>query len=450
MRKTIFSKLSKSFVVMSISIILFMMALINISFNRAFESYLSQQNISQIEDLVGEIENLYGEGGFSNRDIASLNRLANRNKYDIRVMDSDRNLIVESTARNMMHRNHMGGMFRGDRSDYNVSEFKRGDIIVEIGYIGNYVFTNQEALFQRNIQIAVIAGGVLLILFSLIISYVVSNRLSYPIRAIKGVAEEIEIGNFSVRYLSKHSDPIEIYELSESINSMSSRLKYQEQLRSQLTSDMAHEIRTPLTILQGQVEAMICGVWELDKTNLESLYDELLRMNVMVDKLRDIHLLESKANLLKLEKVVLSEEIETVVKSLRPVFVEKNISIDLELEAGLTADADRDKFKQILYNLLMNAFKYSSESSKIVVNLYREDGMVIEVMDEGSGISKEDIKSIFERFYRGDKSRNKETGGLGLGLSIVKALVELHGWQILVESELGVGSAFKIKIPKKD
>lgn len=453
MRKSIFSKLSRSFVGLSIVIVMLMMVLINSSFKRAFESYLIGRSESQVENIVDEIVNIYESGEFSEADTASLRRLANRNKYDIRILDSYGQTIAEVKARNTMHKSHMTGRFRDQPLEYNVIEFQRGDIRIEIGHMGDYVFDKQEALFQRNIQMTILLGGGLLILFSIAISYMISKKLSYPIRAIKAVAEKIESGKFSFKYLGKASDPIEIYELSESINSMSDRLRYQEELRRQLTSDMAHEIRTPLTIIQGQLEAMMCGVWDLNMENIASVYEELARMNLMVDKLKDIHSLESKVDLLTLRDLDLKAEIESIVRFSKPIFIDKKIEIGLNLEEGLLLKADRDKFKQVLYNLLTNAVKYSKENSKVVINLYKEaqEGMVIiEVADEGIGIAKEDLANIFERFYRCDKSRSKEEGGLGLGLAITRALIEGHGWEVEVESQEGMGSTFKIKIPKEN
>lgn len=176
--------------------------------------------------------------------------------------------------------------------------------------------------------------------------------------------------------------------------------------------------------------------------------EEIDRLTKLVEDLKNaFKALECQLNVSK-TKFNLSYEIENIIATFKPIFEKENYLLEYSSEESIEISMDKDKLKQIIYNLLSNAMKYLEEGGKVLVNLNRErDHIKITVEDNGTGIKEEDLPHIFKRFYRADVSRNKETGGTGLGLSITKSLVEAHGGSITVNSEFGKGTRFTILLP---
>lgn len=446
MRQSVFKKLTISLFLFSLTIIIFMWMISSCVFDREFENYLKEVNIAEVEELFREIEEIYSENSeLSQENARDIRRASNRKGYAVEIKDAVGNTIFESAG------NH-GGVKVGYDSDLEFElDMADGKGRVIIGFKESSRLRDEDLVFQGAIKKALGFGGVALLLLSLMISYFLSRKISKPILSLKLVAERIKEGEWSHRYISSSDDPQEIYELSESIDQMASTLKVQEELRKQLVSDMAHEIRTPIAVLKSHLEAMIEGVWEPSNERLRDLYSEVDMVNELVDRLKDIHMLESGSQTVVLEGADIKDELESIMGPLLPMFKEKGIALELDVKEDFKVKLDRGKLKQILYNLLLNSYKYSEAEAKVMLKAEKTSrGADITVSDTGLGISKEDLPYIFERFYRGEKSRSREYGGTGLGLTIVKALVEAHGWKIDVKSELGVGSEFRIEIPLKN
>lgn len=450
MRKSLFNKLSKSFFAFSIGLICIMGFTCDYLFQSEFNKYLMEVNTSQIEELSAEIQELYDDGsGFSREDFRQINRSSNRSGYITQVISLNRETLIDTRNSGYMEVENSEAK---NLDGYTAHEFK----LTEAGGTGKIIISHKDAsdlsaedkVFQTTIKKALILGGFVLMLFSISISYIISKWLSRPILNLKLVAERIGEGELEHRYSGRSSDPVEIHELADSINSMAETVQKQEELRKQLVSDIAHEIRTPIAVVRSHLEAMIEGVWDATPEKLESIYEEVDMINGLVERLKDIHTLEAGSQILNLEYVDLDSELKGLVNSIIPMYGQKQMSLELESEADLEMKLDRGKFKQIIYNLLLNAYKYSNADSAVRIKAYRAKNTIeISVLDNGTGISREDLPMIFERFYRGDKSRTKSCGGAGLGLTIVAALVKVHGWDIVVKSELGKGSEFIIKIP---
>lgn len=220
-----------------------------------------------------------------------------------------------------------------------------------------------------------------------------------------------------------------------------SNLEHQEKLRKQLTADVAHELRTPLTAVSTHLEMMIDGVWEPSPERLQICYDEIGRLTKMVSDLE--RLAKFDVEVLQLERT--EQDLLDIVTT-----EAKNFSADIHIIGEPTIlSVDRDKVSQVIINLLSNAIKYSAEGVKIRITIQNTPkcGQII-VEDNGFGIPQNDLPYIFERFYRAEKSRNRNTGGTGLGLTISKNIIESHGGRILVESELQKGSKFTVELPK--
>ena len=221
----------------------------------------------------------------------------------------------------------------------------------------------------------------------------------------------------------------------------------QENLRKRLTTDISHELRTPLTSIQTHLEAMIDGIWEADEERLNSVNEEVIRMANLVNQLKYLAKFDSDKSKLNLQEVRLDKLIKTIVYNNEGRALEKNIKIDVDLEE-VSAYLDKDKISQVVVNLLTNAIRYTNEGGNIFVTAYRDKEYIkICVKDNGIGIPEDNLKFIFERFYRVDESRSKSTGGIGVGLTIVKSVVDLHNGTIEVKSQVDKGTEFIITLP---
>jgi signal transduction histidine kinase len=226
-------------------------------------------------------------------------------------------------------------------------------------------------------------------------------------------------------------------------------LNYQEALKRRMTTDIAHELRTPLAAIQSHIEAFMDGVWEPNDERLAVIHGEILRLTHLIKELSDLSIVEDDEIKLDADIVDLSVTLNDITDSYEPMFIEKNIKLNKNIQDNIVIVGDIDYLKRIFANILSNAFKYTNENGTVNVSLSQiNDKIKISVSDTGIGIPKEDLKHIFERFYRSDLSRARETGGTGIGLTITKALVEAHGGTIKIDSEVGKGTDVIIELSR--
>jgi signal transduction histidine kinase len=224
-------------------------------------------------------------------------------------------------------------------------------------------------------------------------------------------------------------------------------LEQQERLRKRLTGDVAHELRTPLATLQSHLEAMVDGVWEPDKNRLISCLDETVRLSKLTFDLERLARYDSENMQLNKEKFDLTQLIRQTVLNFESSFMANGAKLQY-LTESLEITADEDKISQVLVNLLANAQKFTGKGGEASISLTKKGDMAeILVSDTGQGIAKKDLPYIFERFYRADPSRSRITGGSGIGLTIVKAIVLAHKGTISVTSEQGKGTVFTVLLP---
>jgi signal transduction histidine kinase len=318
---------------------------------------------------------------------------------------------------------------------------------VSISYYGPYFLSDNDFKFIDSLNIILIIIGGFSLLLSIIIGFIMAKRISRPILKTVDAAKLISDGNYNVR-IDEVTGTKEIEKLIQSINHLAETLETQEKLRKQLTEDVSHELRTPIAILQSHVEAMIEGVWEPSKERLESCNDEILRIGGLVSDLENLANNESDNLKLNKKNISLSEITNKAIRSFEAKIKNKNLHVEV---SGNCSDilADGDKINQVVMNLMSNAIKYTEEGGKIDIELSEaNDNVIFNIKDNGIGIADEELPFIFERFYRTDKSRNRETGGSGIGLAIVKSIVEAHGGTVVAESKLDEGTSFEVTLPK--
>ncbi|MFP3897847.1 MAG: sensor histidine kinase [Dehalococcoidia bacterium] len=292
-----------------------------------------------------------------------------------------------------------------------------------------------------------IMGGLLAIGVALLLTFFLSRRISAPIQALAVTAGQLGRGDLSQRVQVEEKG--EIGELARAFNSMATNLERAEQLRRNLVADVAHELRTPLSNIQGYLEAIRDGVMKPKAATIRALNEEVTLLSRLVEELQELSLAEAG----ELKLVYQAEDITRLVRQAvtpwEPQATAKGISLSLDLPDKLPAvNLDWQRISEVLYNLLENALVHTGRTGTIIISAARRgDCVEIAVSDTGEGIPAEDLPNIFERFYRVDKSRARATGGSGLGLTIAKRLVEAHGGRIEVQSKPGKGSRFSFTIP---
>ena len=283
-------------------------------------------------------------------------------------------------------------------------------------------------------------------ILSLIISLILSKSINKPIYKIIDTVKLLGKGKYKER-VDNSSSIVEIQDMIESINIMAKRLDSQDAMRKRLTKDIAHELRTPITIILGQLEAIKDGIWEPTEERLNGIYEEIQRLDRLANSLNSLSKIEEENETLHKEKVEMSELIENIFINFEKELHNKNIEGQLNL-SKCEIEVDKDKISGAIINLISNALRYTENGGSINIKTFlKEDYLSIEVEDTGIGIAKDDIPYVFERFYRTDESRARVTGGAGIGLSITLAIVEAHNGTVYVKSELGKGSKFVIELP---
>ncbi|TYP58818.1 sensor histidine kinase [Thermosediminibacter litoriperuensis] len=280
---------------------------------------------------------------------------------------------------------------------------------------------------------------------ALIIGALVSRRLTEPVRQLSAAVRRFSGGERDVQITLKTGD--ELADLAEDFNAMAESIRKSEELRRNLTADIAHELRTPIAIIQGTLESIQEGMLEPSPALMLSLQEEVSRMTRLIKDLSDLSLAETGK--LELNRTrIFPAELAGKFIHFKTKAEAKGVRFDINLPRNLPAVyADPTRLVQIITNLLANALQHTSSGSIELSAEKAEGGVVFRVKDTGGGIKKEDLPYIFERFYRAEKSRSRRTGGMGLGLAITRGLVEAHGGRIWVESREGEGSVFSFFIP---
>jgi len=307
--------------------------------------------------------------------------------------------------------------------------------------------SSPEQRFLSHVNTSLIIAGVVGAAVAILLGLFLTRQFTKPIRALKKGAARIAKGDLAYRVDVKSRD--EFGELANSFNSMAASLDGSEQSRRRLFADIAHELRTPLSVIGGTVDAMLDGVYEPNADNLNSIKEETEVLITLVGELRDLTLAESGHLKLEFEPTNLAELVRRRVSQADVIARGKNVTLRMDIAEGLPEiEADGRRIEQVVANLLDNALNHTPSGGIVMVAVSRDkDGVLVSVSDTGEGVPAEDLSHIFERFYRVDGARSRKTGGAGLGLAIAKQMVELHGGRIWVESEVGKGSKFSFTLP---
>ncbi len=457
------TKLSLSYACVALFLVALISLLTNVFLEKQFKDYIVKQQELKNHEIVNMISQQYNDSdnSWSTAFVENIGINALEEGLIVKVIDNSGNTVWDATVHNnglclqmIEHMSqNMASRYRNFQGGYVVSTYPlqhNAALIgnVNIGYYGPYYLNDNDLAFINTLNKMLGSVGVFSLFLAVIAGAFTAKRLSAPISEAVKSARDIGYGHYD-RRITDISNTVEIDELSATVNDLARNLGKQEKLRRRLTADVAHELRTPLATLQSHIEAMIDGVWEPDISRLNSCHEEILRINRMVGDLEKLARYESENLVLHKEAFDLSELVQHIIKNFETDFINKNIALEFHGAASRIL-ADRDKISQVIVNLLSNALKYNRPGETVSVDVsFDGEQAVLKVKDTGIGIDPEDLPHIFERFYRADKSRNRQTGGSGVGLAIVKAIVDAHGGQLSVTSVINEGTEFAVALPGK-
>ncbi len=301
--------------------------------------------------------------------------------------------------------------------------------------------TDIHQMFLSSIHYYLIWASIAALGLAFLLSFFLTRRVLRPLSQMNRITRDIAAGDFHARVDVVTRD--EVGQLGLAFNRMADSLEGIEQLRKNMVADVAHELRTPLTNLRGYLEALNDGVIEPSPKTLKMLQEENLRLVHLVDSLQQLARADAARAHLNREKLNPAEEVRQILGLYSASFQDKEISVTTTLKEGMTVVADRDKLLQALRNLLENSFKYTPAKGYVTIAVSDRQGKVeIRFTNSGPGIGEADLPFIFERFFRAERSRSRDAGGAGIGLSITKELIEAHGGKVGAESSAGTTSVW--------
>lgn len=462
----------KSKMSVTIALVVFItVALISISANvlirQQFKNYIASQQIEETKELINNLGQQYDlemrqwNTGFIN----SIGMYALYEGYIIKVYGTDGITVWDAELHDMSLctqvmkdiTDQMKSRYPKIKGKFTSQEYdliKNNEHVgqVSISYYGPYFLTDNDFQFLRALNVVLIGTGIFSLLITVIIGWVFANGISRPITKTVMITKAIADGNYNIQ-LENDANIKELNELVKAVNHLTDFLKKQEDLRKRMFADVAHELRTPLGIVSTHLEAMIEGIWEPTKDRLQSCHEEINRITKLVKELEHLAKVEQDILWLKPEPLQLADLVQNVCDNFEAMIRTKNINLQMitlnEGQGDLPVImADRDRITQVVVNLLSNAVKYTPQNGEIIIKMEASKKLVLlTIEDNGIGIGAADLPFIFERFYRVDRSRNRKTGGAGIGLAIVKSIVHAHNGTIRVESQLGRGTIFQIQLP---
>lgn len=453
--QTIRKRLSILLVLCSITAILLITLFVNITVNNKFNSYMIDIQKKRYDRIVDYFQEVYkSDEKWSDNSGIEIMHEAYMSNYYLTLLDNSRDIIWGMNPSDVKDDIKLSEMPSKDKGVYNSKRFpiKYNDHVVgyiDIGQYSSVLLSEEDINFKTSINKSIIASSILTLAIIVLISLYFSKQLSIPIKEIAKMSMRLSTGNFKIKSNIK-SNIEELENLRISINILSDTLNYQDTLRKRLISDISHEIRTPLNVLQNTLEAMIDGVFPVTTNRLNYLNEEVIRFGKLLNNLNTLKEFESESMQLNFEIIDLDELIIDIYKDFYMNFKSRYIKLNYKFQPNQDyyIKGDRDKLKQVFINVLSNTLKFVEENGEVTISLsISNKNIIVKIHDNGIGINEEDLPFIFERLYRGDKSRHQVEGS-GIGLTVVKNILDLHFATIEVKSILGEYTIFTITFNK--
>lgn len=447
------SKIVLAFSIIIITGSILMVSIINITTRVGYKKFTKQNDTTYSNRLIGPLTDYYARNEswqavenflkFPKSRMGEMMEGRSRNRTPPIILADNKGKVLVNTQ-------------KMDNRTFHRDQLERGLPIIykdnTVGYIftGSMIvtkLTREEEIFLNNIRTIIILVTLFILTISIIFSYLFSKKLTKPITEISLASKQIESGNYKVRVSSDGKD--EISQLSKSFNNMAQSIENSDLWRKQIIADSAHELRTPVTLIQGNLEMILDGVYKADSSHIQNIYDETLVLSRLIKELQQLSSAESGSMSLNIDRLSISHLIDNTLEIFNAGKSKDNIELINSIDITLPQiDGDEQKLKQVFSNILANAYRYTPAGGKIEIKAEVKNCLVtIRIKDTGSGVPSKDLEKIFERFYRTDSSRNRETGGSGLGLAISKEIIRLHSGLIHAESQNMEGTTIVVTLP---
>jgi two-component system OmpR family sensor kinase/two-component system sensor histidine kinase BaeS len=425
--------------------------IVNQSTRSSFHSYVGQQNIANSSgDVIDRLEEHYASTGSWNgaQDVLPGQRGQGGQGGGPRF-------VVADTAYTIVAANDqtlVGEKLASSERDLALPLAADGRTV---GYLFRQTGSVQalsaaERQFLDNVTDALVMAAIGAVVLAVAMGAALAWMLVRPLRHLRQSALAIEQGRLGARV--PVTGTVEFQDVAASFNQMSAALAESETLRQRMTTDIAHELRSPLSVMRSQLEAMLDGVFPLNAEQVAIVYDQNLHLGRLVEDLRTLTRAEAGRLSMDLTRIEPGELVQHVATEFAPLAQDQDIALAVEVAPDLPPiRADRDRLRQVFTNLLVNALKHTPAGGSITLRVDEGAGGVrFEVADTGPGLTPDQAKHVFERFYRTDDARQRDHGGSGLGLAITQELVRLHGGRVWVESTPGAGSRFMVELPRAE
>lgn len=416
-RRRLFALLARAF---------FIVLLLSLIFFISVTGYFLTSSSTPVPfPFVSALEGYYLAMGSWNNVEKAFDSLNGLNALEALLLDENRRIVLDRRTDSPAE---IGAIYQPTSDDLTI-ELRVEEKIVGYLIITSFSLTSRLGLV-RAILLPIGIISLILALFLVVVAILLVRRFVNPLADVIYAARAVANGNLSARIQTQ--GPQDLRSLSESFNEMASSLERNDRERRDMLADVAHELRTPLSVIRGRLEGIIDGVYQENGSQVSLALEQTYILERLIEDLRLLTLAETRQLPFDKRNVDIGQLIEATMEMFSAEAKEKNISLTLnEKDGNLVAVIDPQRFEQVMSNIIGNALRYIHEGGKVWVTAKEtRDGIKITVNDNGAGIPKEDLPFIFERFWRKDKSRSRASGGTGLGLAIAKHLIEAQGGTI--------------------
>jgi signal transduction histidine kinase len=447
MRRSFAVRLAAAFAGVGIAAAAITAILVNVLFASRFTSYLESQQHQTQRELVASLSASYERsGGWDLADLRSLESLALADGGTMVLLDARGDVVWNPSAgpggrMATVHRAMMGNPPLGPatRLAVSVGGSRVGTAVVRVPTLG---VLPQDVAFRSSVNRTLLLGGFIAAAVALSLGFVLARRATAPARELTHAARALASGDRAERVDFDAKD--ELGEMARAFNAMADTIEQEDELRRSFASEVAHELRTPLAILQTQVEGMQDGVVSADDAALESLHEETLRLSRLVADLEMLASADAARFSLRPQPTSVRALLEDAATEFRGPFAEEGVLLTTSLEDA-RADVDATRVHQVVSNLLSNALKFTPAGGEVRLSSHVTSREVeIRVSDTGVGIPPAEVGHVFDRFFRG---RTVRANGSGIGLAVARELVLAHGGSIEAESTVGMGTTLRVRLP---
>lgn len=444
------ARITLSFAAIALMTALVAVGMLSFVWEQYFQSY-TRENMENLAESVADsiaqsFEKTTPNDWYSGALAAANSAAALYDTVSIQIVSADGSVVYNSGA----HANFISpSLPENERNTASapivVNDEQVGTVFVRV-FGSETLLTQADQDFRNKSYQAMIFASLFSVLVAILAGFILARLLSRPINSITNAARALKEGNYSARTYMAGED--EIARLGKTFDQMADSVEANRDMERRLVTDVAHELRTPLMAIQSTVEAMIDGVFVADEERLETLNSEVRRLSRLVDALLKLSRLENRANPVEFSKVDLVEMVDTVVATHQTYVEESGLEFTYHHDPHVYVYGNADMLRQATANLISNAVRYTPEGGSVRVSVTQGELMgSIVVQDTGIGFTDEEAKNVFSRFWRADAGRTRESGGLGIGLSVVKEIADRHGGWVRAEGKPNEGARFTIYIP---